>query len=405
MWKGAIAMPADAVPLIVASLVFAASLISLKIGFSVAIIEIVIGALAGSCGLEPQEWMRYLAGFGGVFLTFLAGTEIDTRLMRERFKESLLIGTFSFLLPFAGVSLYAYLVAGWSLPSSLIAGTALSTTSLAVVYTVLLETGLSKTEIGKLILAATFVTDMGTALALSVLFIKPTLYTGVFVLTSVLVIVLAAAFSHAVFNHPRLKDKIIEPEIKYVFLLLFVFMYVARLGDGHAVLPAFLLGLLMSKHFTETAATKAVRNRLRTVAYAFITPMFFLVGGMKVSLPLIASAWALFLVLFSLKMATKYLGVYFLAKRYIPQGSMYTTLLMSTGLTFGTISSAFGLEAGLIDQTQYSVLVGVVIASAIIPTMVAQRWFMPVHSEDLLDLNGDREPAAELERSPHQPQP
>lgn len=379
-------MQADAVYLITALLVFMASLISLRLGFSVAIIEIVIGALAGNFGLEPQEWMRFLAGFGGVFLTFLAGTEIDTRLMRERFRESFLIGFFSFLLPFAGVSLYAHCIAGWGLRSALIAGTALSTTSLAVVYSVLLETGLSRTGIGKRILAATFITDMGTALALSFLFIKPTIYTALFISVSVIVIVLAARFSHVVFGHPRLKDKVIEPEIKYVFLLLSVFMFFAKLGDGHAVLPAFLLGLLMSRHFTETATTRNVQNRLRTVAYALITPMFFLVGGMKISLPLIASALSLFLIFFGLKMATKFLGVYFLAKRYIPKGSMYTTLLMSTGLTFGTISSLFGLEAGLIDQTQYSVLVGVVVASAVIPTFIAQKWFLPVNEEDILDL-------------------
>ena len=187
-----------------------------------------------------------------------------------------------------------------------------------------------------------------------------------------------------------LKNKVIEPEIKYVFMLLLVFMYFASLGDGHAVLPAFLLGLLMSRHFNETCETKAVRNRLRTVAYAIVTPIFFIVGGMKVSLPLIVSAAALFIILFLLKLVAKFLGVYFLAKRYIPNGSMYTTLLMSTGLTFGTISSMFGLNAGYIDQVQYSVLVGVVVASAIIPTFIAQKWFMPIEDEDLPELNGDR---------------
>ena len=383
-------MHAEWVPLVVALLVFAASLVSLGVGLSVAIVEILIGALAGGAGLEPQAWMRFLAGFGGVLLTYLAGTEIDARLMKERFRESFAIGLLSFLLPFAGTALYAHWVAGWSLAAALVAGCALSTTSLAVVYSVLVETGLSRTEIGKLILAATFITDMGTALALSVLFLKPTVYTALFVVVSILVIVLATRFSHAVFDHPRLKNKVIEPEIKYVFLLLFAFMYFATLGDGHAVLPAFLLGLLMSPHFSETAETKAVRNRLRTVAYAVITPMFFLVGGMNVSITLIASVWTLFLVLFALKMGTKFVGVYFLARRYMPGGSMYTTLLMSTGLTFGTISSVFGLQAGLIDQTQYSLLVGVVIASAVIPTFIAQKWFMPVHSEDRLDLNGNQ---------------
>ena len=380
-------MHVDAVPLIVGLLVFISSLISLEIGMSVAIIEITLGAIAGSMGLKTEEWMLYLANFGGILLTYLAGTEIDMRLMKEKFKESFLIGTFSFLIPFVGTYLYTYFVCRWTLQASLIAGAALSTTSLAVVYSVLVETGLSKTQIGKLLMAATFITDMGTALALSILFIKPTLYTGIFIIISIIVIILATRFSHLVFDNPKWKNRVIEPEIKYVFVLLLVFMYFAKLGDGHAVLPAFLLGLLMSKHFSETSETKVVRNRLRTVAYAIITPIFFIVGGMKVSLPMILSAAGLFAILFVIKIAAKFIGVYFLARKYIPNGSMYTTLLMSTGLTFGTIASVFGLTSGLIDQTQYSVLVGVVIASAVIPTFIAQKWFMPVEEEDLVDMN------------------
>jgi Kef-type K+ transport system membrane component KefB len=382
-------MKADFIPLIVGLLVFVSSLISLKVGLSVAIIEIILGAIAGNLGLNTEEWMMYLASFGGIILTFLAGTEIDTGLMKEKFKESFLIGFFSFLLPFAGISIFTYYVSGWSFSASLIAGTALSTTSLAVIYSVLVETNLSKTEIGKLIMASTFITDMGVALAMSILFIKPTLYTIIFVAVSIVAIFFAANFSHYVFDHPELKNKVIEPEIKYILLLLLLFMYFANLGDGHAVLPAFVLGLLMSGHFTETSETKVVRNRLRTVAYAIVTPIFFVVGGLKVSLPLITSAFGLFVILFFIKLATKFIGVYFLAKKYIPQGSMYTTLLMSTGLTFGTIASAFGLQSGFINQVQYSILVGVVVASAVIPTFIAQKWFMPVHSEDLVEVNGN----------------
>jgi len=383
-------MHADVAPLVVGILIFIASLISLKLGLSVAIIEITLGAVAGNLGLEAQPWMNYLATFGGILLTFLAGTEIDTQLMRAKFKESFLIGALSFLLPFAGVAAFTYYVSGWDLNASLIAGIALSTTSLAVVYAVLVETGLNKSELGKIIMASTFITDMGTALALSIIFIKPTLYTAAFLAVSVIVIVGAVGFSHRVLEHPRLRNKVIEPEIKYIFVLLLIFIYFANLGDGHAVLPAFLLGLLMSKHFTESSTTKELRNRLRTVAYAVITPLFFLVGGIKISFTLIASALGLFLVLFTLKMLTKFIGVYFLAKRYLPQGSMYTTLLMSTGLTFGTIASVFGFNTGYLNQIQYSVLVGVVIASAVIPTFVAQRWFMPVHSEDIVDVNNGR---------------
>jgi Kef-type K+ transport system membrane component KefB len=287
----------------------------------------------------------------------------------------------------------------WSYNAALIAGVALSTTSLAVVYSVLVETGLANTNLGKMLMAATFITDMGTALALSILFVKPSLYTLIFISISLNVIYFADKFSHHFFSNKRWKNKVIEPEIKYVFVLLLAFMYFANLGEGHAVLPAFLLGLMMSKHFREASASKELRNRLRTVAYAIITPMFFIVGGMRVSYNLILSALGLFAILFILKIVMKFFGVYFLAKKYIPGGSMYTTLLMSTGLTFGTISSLYGLNAGLIDQVQYSVLIGVIVASAIIPTFIAQKWFMPVHSEDVVDMsNGNAHSEDDEER-------
>ncbi len=382
-------MHVDITPLAVGLLILGSSLISLRFGISVAIVEILLGGIAGAFGLESQAWMVYFAKFGGVLLTFLAGTEIDTVLFKERFSASFQIGIMSFLFPFVGVAAFCSYVAGWDLDASLVAGVALSTTSLAVVYSVLVESGLAKSAVGKMLMAATFITDMGTVLALSILFAKPTIFTLIFIVASLVIIVLATRYSHVVFGHPRLQNKVIEPEIKYVFVLLLAFMYFATLGDGHAVLPAFVLGLLMSRHFGESAQAKILRNRLRTVTYAVITPIFFIVGGLNVSLKLVWTSIGIFCILLLLKLAAKFLGVYFLAKRHMPSGSMYTTLLMSTGLTFGTVSSAYGLSSGLIDQGQYSVLVGVVVASAIIPTFVAQRWFAPRHSEDIIETNGD----------------
>ena len=382
-------MGADITPLVIGLLIFISSLFSLKLGLSVAIIEILLGVAAGNLGLTTEEWMIYFANFGGILLTFLAGAEIDTGLMKKKIKESLLIGFFSFLTPFITAFLYTYYIAGWSLTASLIAGTALSETSIAVVYSVLLETNLSKTMVGNMLMSSTFITNMGTAVMLSILFARPTLYTAIFIAVSIVVIFLATNFSHHVFDNPKLKNKVIEPEIKYIFLLLLVFIYFANLGAGHAILPAFVMGLLMSKHFAETSETKVVKNRLRTVAFAIITPIFFIVVGMKVSLPLIISALGLFAALFIVKQSAKFIGIYFLAKRYIPNGNIYATLLLSTGLTFGLIALIFGLRSGLINQVQYSVLTGVLIASAVIPTFIAQKWFMPVHSEDLVDINGE----------------
>ncbi len=381
-------MRGDYIPLAVGLLVFLASIISLRLGLSVAIIEIFLGAIAGNLGLKTEDWMIYIAQFGGIILTYLAGTEIDIRLFREKFKESFMIGFFSFLIPFIAAFLFTFYFIGWSYRAALIAGVALSTTSLAVVYSVLVETGLTETQIGKMLMSATFVTDMGTALALSIMFLKPTIYTLVFYIVSILVIYLVDKFSLYILHNPRFFDKVIEPEIKFIFLILLVFIYFAQIGEGQAILPAFVLGLLMSKHFDEKRKTLVIKNRLRTVAYAFITPIFFIVGGMKISITMIIASLGLFAALFAVKIVAKFIGVYFLAKKFIPsEGSMYTTLLMSTGLTFGTISSLFGLQAGIINQVQYSILVGVVVASAIIPTFIAQQWFMPVDEEDVLDFD------------------
>lgn len=372
--------------LVMAGLIFISSFISLRLGVSVAIIEILLGVIAGNLGLQAQDWTIYLAGMGGIVLTFLAGAEIDTDLMKKKFKESFLIGLSSFFVPFFGITLFAKFILGMSFQAALISGIALSTTSVAVVYSILVETGLGKSELGKVLMAATFVTDITTAVALSILFIKPNPYFIAFLVISILVIFLAAKFSNVIFDNPMFKNKVIEPEIKYILMLLFVFMFFAKLGDGHAVLPAFILGLAMSDYFRESKETKVVLNRLRTVAYAIITPVFFIVGGLKVSIPMIISSFGTFLVLILLQVVLKFVGVYFWARKFLPKNSTYVTLLMSTGLTFGAIASLFGLNAHIITDVQYSVLVGIVVTSAVVPTVVAQKWFMPVYEEDLLKV-------------------
>jgi Kef-type K+ transport system membrane component KefB len=379
-------MQADIVPLIVGVLILISSLISLATGLSVAIIEILSGIFASAFGLKPEVWMMYIASMGGIILTFLAGTETDIALLKEKAKESFLIGFFSFLIPFLGIFAYTYYIVHWEMAASLIAATAFSETSLAVVYSVLVETGLAKKKIGKLIMASTFITNMGTALALSILFVKPNIYTLVFVLVSMVVIYFATKFSHLIFENPKLKNKVIEPEIKYIILLLLVFIYFANLGAGQAILPTFIMGLFMSEHFSETASSRNVKIRLRTVAFAFITPIFFIVGGMRISLSAIAASFNIFIMLFILRIILKYIGVNLFAKRYLTRNRPFTTLLLSTGLTFGAIATIFGLNMGYINDTQFSILLGTIVVSSVVPTVIAQKWFMPIDDEDVVDI-------------------
>ena len=118
---------------------------------------------------------------GSGVLTFLAGAEIDPVSLKANLRASLLIGVISFAAPFVLVWLFAQFVLGWSLREAQIAGIALSTTSVAVVYAVMIEGGLSNTPLGKMILAACFITDFGTVLALGGLFANFNIWLVVFV--------------------------------------------------------------------------------------------------------------------------------------------------------------------------------------------------------------------------------
>ena len=390
--------------MVLAGLIFVASLISIELGLSAAIIEITLGVVAGNAlGLKQLEWMKYLAGFGGILLTFLAGAEVDRKVMREKARESIWIGSVSFLIPFAGTLIICRYLLHWDWRAAELAGIALSTTSLAVVYAVLVETGLTNTETGKIIMSATFVTDFGTALGLSVLFVSPHLHTLWFALISTGIIVVAPRV--VPYFLKRYRDRVIEPEIKLMIFLLLALMFLAEVGESHAILPAFVLGLVLSGQFH---ANRPLQRKIRVVAFAFITPIFFMNGWMNISLKLLWANAALFGILLAVKMVTKFVGVYPITMLYLPREAAYTTLLMSTGLTMGTISSLFGYQAGIINQAQFSVLVAVVVASAVIPTFFAQRFFHPHHLFEALGsevepelLEAFQEPSAGADSSGH----
>jgi Kef-type K+ transport system membrane component KefB len=365
----------DAVQLaaVLAALVLLASVLSVELGITVALIELSLGVAAGNIfSLGGADWLDFIAGFASIVLTFLAGMEVDPDYMRRRLTASVGIGVASFVGPFIVASATAYLLLGWSGRASLITGTALSTTSLAVVYAVLVERGLTDTSIGKLLMSATFVTDLCTALALSAIFIKPNAWFPVFLIVSVAFIVLLPRVAPWFFG--RYGDRVIEPEIKLVFACLLVLMVLADASNGHAVLPAFVLGLVMSRHYAEH---REEQKRLRVVAFAFLTPFFFIKGGLNVSLGAVFSNLGLLAALVAAKMLPKIGLVYPLARRADRRHGTFATLLMSTGLTFGTISALYGLNAGIIDKAQFSLLVTVVVVSAVVPTAIAERWFLP----------------------------
>jgi Kef-type K+ transport system membrane component KefB len=362
-------------------LALAAALASIWLRVATSLSEIVVGTLAGAVlgtaflGVD-QAWIKFLAGAGAILLTFLAGAEIDPDAFRRQWKEATAIGLVSFFAPFLGCAAGAYWLLGWGGQASLLAGIAMSTTSVAVVYAVMLEFGFNRTDYGKMVLAACFITDLGTVVGLGLIFAPFTLKTVLFVGG------LAAAAVALPWLTPRFLKRYggraSELEAKYLLLVLFGLGALAGWADSEAVLPAYVIGMLLAG---TVGRDHTLVRRLRTLTLGLLTPFYFLRAGSFVSVPALVAAPAAFLAMLLLKIASKSVGVYPVARAFGSPNkvSTYTTLLMSTGLTFGTISSLFGLSHGIVDQAQYSALVAAVIASAVVPTLIANAWFLPRH--------------------------
>jgi Kef-type K+ transport system membrane component KefB len=339
--------------------------------------QLVIGAAVGTAFLgADQVWIKFLAGAGAIVLTFLAGAELDPVVFRRQWKEATAIGLISFLAPFLGCAAGAYWLLGWGIQQSLLAGIAMSTTSVAVVYAVMIEFGLNKTDYGKTVLAACFITDLGTVIGLGLIFAPFTLKTVAFVGATVAAALALPWLTPRFFR--RFGGRPSELEAKYLLVALFGLGSLAGWADSEAVLPAYVIGMVLAG---AVGRDHVLIRRLRTLTFGLLTPFYFIRAGSFISVPALIAAPAAFLAMFLLKMVTKFFGVFPVTKafRQPPKESMYTTLLMSTGLTFGTISSLFGLSHGIINQAQYSGLVAAVIASAVVPTLIANAWFLPRH--------------------------
>jgi len=371
-------------------LALVATLLSIWLRIATALSEIVVGtvaqliigaAIGGALLGTDQSWIKFLSGTGALVLTFLAGAELDPGVFKLKWKEASVVGLASFAAPFLGCAAVAFWVFHWTAPASWLTGVAMSTTSVAVVYAVMLELGLNNTRYGKTLLAACFVTDLGTVVALGLLFAPFTYKTLIFAGTSAVVFLVLPYITPRFFK--RFGNRPSELEAKYLLLLLFGMGGLALWAESEAVLPAYLIGMVLAG---TVGKDHVLVRRLRTLTFGLLTPFYFIRAGSLVSVPALVAGPVIFLVLLVAKVGCKMAAVW-PATRLFNRGNgkegktegIYTTLLMSTGLTFGSIASLFGLTHGIIDTAQYSYLVAAVIASAVIPTVIANAFYLPRH--------------------------
>ena len=375
------------------ALAVASALIASYLRLSIALVEICVGLSAATVLdafgfgdtilMANADWIRFLAAVGAVVLTFLAGAELDPEVLKTKLAEVSIVGVVGFLAPFLGCTAVAFYVVDWDARASWLCGVALSTTSMAVVYAVMLETGFNKTEFGKGILGACFINDLGTVIALGLLFAPFTYKTVLFIIGSAIVLAALPALTRWMTHRFAYRTAAIRT--KWIMLVLFGLGALALWSGSEAVLPAYVAGMVLAG--SAARDTHWVR-RLRTLTVGFLTPFYFIRAGTLVSLPALLSAPLVFFTLLAGKVVSKIFGLYPIIGWFREERNerWYYTLMMSTGLTFGTISSLYGLAHDIVTQEQYSFLVAAVIASAVVPTLIAGAAFEPRH---LLPANQD----------------
>ncbi len=367
------------------SLALIASIIGHHLRVSIALVEICVGVVAGFLASRylpsnlldgNKEWVKFLAGSGAIFLTFLAGTELEPTIIKQKLREVLMVGLVGFLSPFIGCALIAYFVLGWDVRASLLCGVALSTTSMAVVYAVMVDTGLNRTEFGKGILGACFINDIGTVLALGIIFAPFTYKSIIFIfITTGFLLLFPYVTNHLTEVYGNRTAAI---RTKWIAFSLFALSALALWSGNEAVLPAYIAGMILAEF---SQRNHIWFRRLRTLTVGFLTPFYFLRAGTLVSIPALISAPLLVIALLGAKVTTKIFGLYPVISQFRDEKNekWYYTLMMSTGLTFGTISALFGYSHGIINVDQYSYIVIAVIASAVVPTLIASYLFVPTH--------------------------
>ncbi len=350
--------------------------IAIRVKMPAALVEIVIGMIAGNLiALRTNAWIDFVAGFGSILLTFLAGAEIDPAVLRRQLLPSTAIGAGSFGAPFFAAMAFTYFFGHWTLDASKIAGIAMSTTSVAVVYAVMVESGLAGREFGQLILAACFFTDLGTVVALGLLFANYNLWLAALAAAIVAAVAIVPRFLPRVID--RTRRYVSEPALRVLFGVIFLLAALATYAKSEGVLPAYFLGLGCAGLMM---AYPDVKRRLQTMTMTLLAPFYFLKAGTYIEFSAAIGSAGLIAAMFFLKVIAKIVGVFPLARfvfRYPSSNANYLTLMMATGLTFGTISSLYGLTHHYINEAQYTTLVTVVILTAVVPTAIAQALFKP----------------------------
>ncbi len=336
------------------------------IGISASIIELMVGILIAAAGGVVTEPLAVLAGIGANILLFMAGSEVDVRMLRQRIGDSIILGILGFAVP----SIVGYVVSVYydlPLESTLLLIAGFSATSVAITYSILRSMGLLSSRYGQVALSAAMIADVVGMLLLNVASasVDPKLIAYALILVS------ALALQPLI---PRISGAPFEAEIRLVTMAIIVLGVLSEIVGVHSVLTSFILGIVVS----ETVRSKRMlREKLEGLATGFFTPFFFISSGMKVNPNLLLNDIAIIVLVGLAVFIAKFLPpfLYFRkAKRARRRASIILSSSLAPLLTVSIISGEVGVSLGLLGDEAYNILMGVVLFSVIASSLIAYNY-------------------------------
>ena len=366
--------------ILISVLILLAGFISIELHVSTAMLEIIAGVVGSNVlNLHSFSWLDFLADFGLLGIMFLAGFEVDPKLLRSNLSRNLVIGTSSYIFPFLSIFDISFFVLKNSFETTLILSISLSTTSLALVYAVMRDRGIINTPYGQVMLGSALITDVLSVLSLTVLIGNYGLYTIIYGLVALLFMILSPKIGKIIFK--RYKGSPAEIEIKFILLLLLIMPFFSKhVGISEAVF-AFLLGILFSEMIEEDIA---VQEKLRGIIFGFLAPAFFFKAGLLMKFSHLTQIGIyLIIILGFIAYLSKYIVVFITTRIYMNSHlASMNGLFCNFRLSFGVIAAIFGLNAGILTTELYTVVLTIIllastissIALKIIPHEIPETW-------------------------------
>lgn len=341
-----------------------------RLGTGAAVVEIVLGFAAAALGLPNSAAAAPLSVIGAILIAFLAGIEVDHATLKHRWRACLVIGGAAFLPPLAAV----YAVAVWVMKidptGAAVMALALAETSIAVTYAVLVETGMSRTEVGKLVLASVFVTNMAAVGGLAVLLFDRTADPHK------LALMLAGGAAAVALMLWLARRPALDPAGRVpgraVLAALLALAALAADIKMAAVLPAYVVGVLAAGRLSRAPQ---IGDSLRGLAFIGFTSFYFARVGSLIDPSAFAASWPAMAALLLAKLSTKFAAVWMVLgfAKVSARERLFAAAVTSSGLTFGSFIALFGRTESLLDQRSYAALIGVIVLSAVLPALAANR--------------------------------